>query len=309
MTPRSPLLRAGMAAWLLSLAVPMALAQTASSMGATSAPNASVTGRVTEAVAAASAGASDAPIIVKALTHSTTASEPAKTEDLPAPTSTPTSTPAPAPAQPLPEASTTPVSTPSGITSIRNMDWEGWWSTIDPKATALLSLAILLALLSMWAFWIYRRNQRADDLTVSSAQWTEEEPFVAEEPQGPLPATQGLQPDIMALDLELASFTAPAAPAAPAPVDPVAPAAPAAPAAHPLASLASAPPLQQPSSPSAVPPKPASTENLTLSKLEWAQKLLAAGENDLARVILASVADSLESQLKLLNSSIKGPNQ
>jgi len=48
---------------------------------------------------------------------------------------------------------------------------------------------------------------------------------------------------------------------------------------------------------------------LRLSKLQWAQQLLAAGENELARVLLTSVAESLQSQLQQRGDATPGPHQ
>jgi hypothetical protein len=46
-----------------------------------------------------------------------------------------------------------------------------------------------------------------------------------------------------------------------------------------------------------------------LQKLQWAQQLLAAGENELARVLLSSVAHSLHSQLLQQGQLTAGPRQ
>ncbi len=49
--------------------------------------------------------------------------------------------------------------------------------------------------------------------------------------------------------------------------------------------------------------------DLSLQKLQWAQQLLAAGENELARVLLSSVAHSLHSQLLQQGQLTAGPRQ
>jgi hypothetical protein len=48
---------------------------------------------------------------------------------------------------------------------------------------------------------------------------------------------------------------------------------------------------------------------MNLSKLQWAQQLLAAGEYELGRVLLTSVAETLHSQLQQRANSHLGTRQ
>ena len=143
----------------------------------------------------------------------------------------------------------------------------------------LTGAGALLALMLVFAVLVYRRNQRAVHMVPSSLKGKDEAP--KEEPAHPEPVDpslrpRGLQADIMALDLELGSSEGP--------------------------SSTSVAPLR----PALAPP---SGKDLSLSKLQWAQQLLAAGENELARVLLTSVAESLHSQLRQRNASSQGPRE
>ncbi len=137
----------------------------------------------------------------------------------------------------------------------------------------------------------YRRNQRAD--AQAKAAPPPAAPATATVAPKDPSHTRSLQAEIMALDLELgpsgsatgsASDAASDAPShiashAPAPATATA----AAPVTHPI--------------------------DLSLQKLQWAQQLLAAGENELARVLLSSVAHSLHSQLLQQGQLTAGPRQ
>ena len=154
-------------------------------------------------------------------------------------------------------------------------------------AGALLALMLLLAVLA------YRRNQRNDALVLSSPAWLTDEP---EAHVAPLQPTRELQAEILALDLELGASDAPCSASSSA-----------------SSSASNANPSNtfwEPQTPMTVAP---SAEDLSLSKLQLAQKLLAAGENELARVLLTSVAETLHSQLQSqLNprgDSTQGPRQ
>jgi hypothetical protein len=136
----------------------------------------------------------------------------------------------------------------------------------------------LLALMGILALGVYRRNRRAEVLEPSSALAMDDahqEDQVQQSPIDPLLLPQGLQAEIMALDLELGPSEAPAGTWT-APLQPR--------------------------------PAPPSGADLSLSKLQWAQQLLAAGENELARVLLTSVAESLQSQLQQRGDS-QNPNK
>jgi hypothetical protein len=140
-------------------------------------------------------------------------------------------------------------------------------------AGALLGLMLLLAVLA------YRRNQRNDALVLSSPQWVAETP-TPEVPIDPLLPTRGLQAEILALDLELSASDAPSS----------------------ATSYAfGGTPMPTPLAHGA--------EDLSLSKLHLAQKLLAAGENELARVLLTSVAETLHRQLPQRGDSPQGQRQ
>lgn len=133
----------------------------------------------------------------------------------------------------------------------------------------------------------YRRNQRAD-AQASAASPPAASATATVAPKDPS-HTRSLQAEIMALDLELgpsgsASGSASnAASDAPSHIASHAPATAAAPVTHPV--------------------------DLSLQKLQWAQQLLAAGENELARVLLSSVAHSLHSQLLQQGQLTAGPRQ
>ncbi len=131
----------------------------------------------------------------------------------------------------------------------------------------------LLALMGVLALGVYRRNRRADALGPTSAPLP---PPAQPVLMDPLLLPQGLQAEIMALDLELGPSEAPASTSA-APLRPT--------------------------------PAPLSGADLRLSKLQWAQQLLAAGENELARALLTSVAESLQSQLQQRGDAPQGPRQ
>lgn len=92
-------------------------------------------------------------------------------------------------------------------------------------------------------------------------------------PQDPVVLPRGLQAEILALDLELGP-------------------------AEPLPHTSSAAVVPQ-----SLPPGGA---DLNLRKLQWAQQLLAAGDNELARVLLVSVAQSLQAQLLQQEVPLKG---
>jgi hypothetical protein len=143
-------------------------------------------------------------------------------------------------------------------------------------AGALLVLMLVLAVLA------YRRNQRNDALVLSSPARLTDEP---EAHVAPLQPTRELQAEILALDLELGASDAPS-------------------------SVSNANPSntfwEQPQTPMTV---ALSAEDLSLSKLQLVQKLLAAGENELARVLLTSVAEALHNQLQLRGDSQQGPRQ
>ena len=143
----------------------------------------------------------------------------------------------------------------------------------------LTGAGALLALMLVFAVLVYRRNQRAVHLVPSSFRGKDDAPKeepAHPEPMDPLLLPRGLQAEIIALDLELGSSEGP--------------------------SSTSVAPLR----PALAPP---SGSDLSLSKLKWAQQLLAAGENELARVLLTSVAESLQSQLRQRDASPQGPRQ
>lgn len=149
----------------------------------------------------------------------------------------------------------------------------------------VMGTGVLLALMLLLAVLAYRRNQRNDALVLSSPAWLTDEP---EAHVAPLQPTRELQAEILALDLELGASDAPSS-----------------------ASNANPPnTFWEPQTPMTVAP---SAEDLSLSKLQLVQKLLAAGENELARVLLTSVAETLHSQLQSqLNprgDSTQGPRQ
>jgi hypothetical protein len=133
----------------------------------------------------------------------------------------------------------------------------------------------LLALMGVLALGVYRRNRRVDALASTAPQTHDEEQDAPSVPMDPLLLPRSLQAEIMALDLELGPSEAPS---------------------HTLVS-----PLRPR-------PAPPSGADLRLSKLQWAQQLLAAGENELARVLLTSVAESLQSQLQQRGDATPGPH-
>ena len=138
-------------------------------------------------------------------------------------------------------------------------------------------VAIFLALLWILAVVVYRRHQRAEAPASRPAPDTDdasEEPAQTG-PQNALVLPRGLQAEIMALDLELG-------PSEPLPHTPPVPVAPQS--------------------------APLSGTDLNLRKLQWAEQLLAAGDNELARVLLTSVAESLQAQLLQQEAPFKGPH-
>ena len=145
----------------------------------------------------------------------------------------------------------------------------------------LMGAGVLLALMLVLAVLAYRRTQRNDALALSSpARLTD----VPEAHVAPLQPTRELQAEILALDLELGASDAPS-------------------------SASNANPSNtfwEPQTPMTVAP---SAEDLSLSKLQLVQKLLAAGENELARVLLTSVAEALHSQLQQRGDSPQGTRQ
>ncbi len=143
-------------------------------------------------------------------------------------------------------------------------------------AGALLVLMLFLAVLA------YRRNQRNDALALSSPAWLTDEP---EAHVAPLQPTRELQAEILALDLELGASDAPSSTSNSNPSNTF---------------------WEQPQTPM---PVALSAEDLSLSKLQLVQKLLAAGENELARVLLTSVAEALHSQLQQRGDSPQGTRQ
>ncbi len=153
----------------------------------------------------------------------------------------------------------------------------------------LIGAGVLLALMLLLAVLAYRRNQRNDALVLSSPAWLTDEP---EAHVAPLQPTRELQAEILALDLELGASDAPSS----------------APSFAPNTNPSNT--FWEPQTPMTVAP---SAEDLSLSKLQLVQKLLAAGENELARVLLTSVAEALHSQLQSqLNprgDSPQGPRQ
>ena len=137
-------------------------------------------------------------------------------------------------------------------------------------------VAIFLALLWVLAVLVYRRHQRADAPASNPAHMDEaSEAHAHTGPQDSLALPRGLQAEIMALDLELGPS-------------------------EPLPHTTPAAVMPQSASPSGV--------DLNLRKLQWAQQLLAAGDNELARVLLTSVAESLQAQLQQRDAPFKGPH-
>lgn len=178
------------------------------------------------------------------------------------------------------EVPTPRATTSSAVEAPQSMNLERVLEILEPIfSNPLTGAGTLLALMLVFAVLVYRRNQQAVLLVPSSLKRRDnapkEEPAQTE-PKEPLLVTRGLQAEIMALDLELGPSEAPSS--------------------TPVAPLPSK--LAQPSG-----------ADLSLSKLQWAQQLLAAGENELARVLLTSVAESLQIQLQMRNASLQGPRQ
>jgi len=177
-----------------------------------------------------------------------------------------------------PSAPSSPAPTSATVEAPQATDWDRMLEMAEPLITnPLIGAGALLALMWVLAVLMYRRNQRKDALVQSSPQGVNDEPEVNGDPLLP---TRGLQAEIMALDLELGPSVAPS---------------------HASAHAFSAPLQSMPATPG--------TEDLSLSKLQWAQQLLAAGEYELARVLLTSVAETLHSQLQQRGDSPQGPRQ
>jgi len=200
------------------------------------------------------------------------------------------------PGVPEPEAQTpvapaTAVTTSAAVEQPQATEWESLQEIIEPIVrNPLTGAGALLALMLLMAVLAYRRNQRNDALVTSSPQRQADATATPEAAGDLLPPTRGLQAEILALDLELggSGLSSPAPSFAPA--------------------YFSANSTFEP-----VTPMVPSAEDLSLSKLQLAQKLLAAGENELARVLLTSVAETLhgqlQSQLHLRGDSPQGPRQ
>jgi len=213
----------------------------------------------------------------------TTAASPTSTPALESPSAAASSADS-APGAPVTEAATeapaAPATTSAATEAPQSTELERGLEILEQiLSNPLTGAGALLALMLVFAVLVYRRNQRAVHLVPSSLKEKDDTP--KEEPahpeaMDPLLLPRGLQADIMALDLELGSSEGPA-----------------------ITSEA-------PSRPALA---PASGKDLSLSKLQWAQQLLAAGENELARVLLTSVAESLQSQLRQRDASSQGPRQ
>jgi hypothetical protein len=184
-------------------------------------------------------------------------------------------------AQAAPEASSATAAAPSTTDAQTPASTElaQWLEVMEPiLLNPLVGAGVLLALMVVVAWLVYRRNRREDVPERSSFHRTDEdleEPSAPPVLMDPLLQPRGLQAEIMALDLELG-------PSAPS-------------------STVVAPVRQKPAPPTGA--------DLRLSKLQWAQQLLAAGENELARVLLTSVAESLHSQLQQRGDATPGPHQ
>jgi hypothetical protein len=181
-------------------------------------------------------------------------------------------------ASPSSEASPTLAPSLARVEHHPHPEWSAWLKLLDPGSNPLAAAGGLLALMAFMATLAYRRNQRFD------AQARVDPPAPAPAgPKSPSADRRSLQAEIMALDLELGPSDAPSeAPspfAAPAPV-----------------TTPEATPVTHP-------------VELSLQKLQWAQQLLAAGENELARVLLSSVANTLHSQLQQRGHHTTGPRQ
>ena len=213
----------------------------------------------------------------------TTAASPTPTPALES-NSAAASSAASAPGGPVTEAATevpaAPETTSAASEAPQSTELERVQEILEPiLSNPLTGAGALLALMLVFAVLVYRRNQRAVHLVPSSLKGKDDEPKeepAHPEPVDPLLLPRGLQADIIALDLELGSSEGP--------------------------SSTSIAPLR----PALAPP---SGKDLSLSKLQWAQQLLAAGENELARVLLTSVAESLHSQLRQRNASSQGPRE
>lgn len=213
----------------------------------------------------------------------TTAASPTPTPALES-NSAAASSAASAPGGPVTEAATeapaAPETTSAASEAPQSTELERVQEILEPiLSNPLTGAGALLALMLVFAVLVYRRNQRAVHLVPSSLKGKDDEPkeeSAHPEPVDPLLLPRGLQADIIALDLELGSSEGP--------------------------SSTSVAPLR----PALAPP---SGKDLSLSKLQWAQQLLAAGENELARVLLTSVAESLHSQLRQRNASSQGPRE
>jgi hypothetical protein len=213
----------------------------------------------------------------------TTAASPTPTPALES-NSAAASSAASAPGAPVTEAATevpaAPETTSAASEAPQSTELERVQEILEPiLSNPLTGAGALLALMLVFAVLVYRRNQRAVHLVPSSLKGKDDEPKeepAHPEPVDPLLLPRGLQADIIALDLELGSSEGP--------------------------SSTSIAPLR----PALAPP---SGKDLSLSKLQWAQQLLAAGENELARVLLTSVAESLHSQLRQRNASSQGPRE
>ena len=155
-----------------------------------------------------------------------------------------------------------------------------WLEVLEPiMLNPLIGAGVLLALIGVVALLVYRRNQRENVHRRASVQGVDQD--LEAQPEhpvltDPLLPPRGLQAEIMALDLELRPSQSPS-------------------------RTLVAPLRHVPATPSGV--------DLSLSKLQWAQQLLAAGENELARVLLTSVAESLQSQLQQRGDATPGSYQ
>jgi hypothetical protein len=155
-----------------------------------------------------------------------------------------------------------------------------WLEVMEPiLLNPLVGAGVLLALMVVVAWLVYRCNRREDVPERSSFHRTDEdleEPSAPPVLMDPLLLPRGLQAEIMALDLELGPSEAPS-------------------------STVVAPVRQKPAPPTGA--------DLRLSKLEWAQQLLAAGESELALVLLTSVTESLKRPVQQPGDSNSGPHQ
>ena len=169
---------------------------------------------------------------------------------------------------------------PTDVQAPASTELAQWLKLIEPiMLNPLIGAGVLLALMGGVALLVYRRNQWENVHRRASFQGVDQD--LEAQPEhpvltDPLLPPRGLQAEIMALDLELRPSQAPSRTLV-APMRPM--------------------------------PAPPSGVNLSLSKLQWAQQLLAAGENELARVLLTSVAESLQSQLQHRGDSTSGSHQ